>query len=81
MALLREKEILLKASKSKILLLPSNNYSEQSEQLERTNSLSVYHYISPESSNTDILNSASQNNRLSDLDFLLFTLTITRRRI
>ena len=60
MALLREKEMLLKASKSKILLLPSNNYSKQSEQLERTNSSSVYQYILPESSNTNILNSASQ---------------------
>ena len=60
MALLREKEMLLKASKSQILLLPLNNYSKQSEQLERTNSSSVYQYISPESSNTDILNSASQ---------------------
>ena len=38
---------------------------------------SVYQYISPKSSNTDISNSATQNNRSSDLHGLLFTLTIT----
>ena len=77
MALLREKEMILRVPESEKLLLPTDSYWKQLEQSERSKRSSIYQYISPESRNTKISNSVSQNSRSSDLHGLLLTLTIT----
>ena len=65
MALLREKEMILRAPESKKLLLPTDSYWKQLEQSERSKRSSVYRYISPESRNTEISNSVLQKSRSS----------------
>ena len=82
MALLRGKKIVFKAFAKEIFPFPTENYSkqsEQSEQLERPKwSRNYYQYISPESNNSDISNSASQINGFSDSGYLLVTLNYTK---
>ena len=65
MALLREKEMILRAPESKKLLLPTDSYRKQLEQSERSKRSSVYQYIAPESRNTEISNSVLQKSRSS----------------
>ena len=77
-ALLKGREILLKAFERGMFPLPAGNYSAQSEECKQSEQLkwsSVYHqYVSPESKNSsNIPNSPSQFNSLNDSNNLLFT--------
>lgn len=75
MTLHKGRKMIYEAFENGIFSFSTNNYysqqpgqPEQSERPERSSK--YYQYVSPESNNSDISNSASTNNSLSDLDYL-----------